>query len=102
MSELLKYSPTYQSMDYDTLVLPGSSTQGLVILGSIQYLSDNYLLNNITTYIGTSSGAIICYLLSIGYSASEIMMYICTHQLFEKIFKTSIELILEKISKKEE
>ncbi len=43
------------------------------------------MLKNVNTYIGTSSGAMISYLLIIGYTPIEIMVYICTHQLLEKM-----------------
>lgn len=72
-------------LNFDTLVLSGGSTKGILILGSLQYLTDNFYLSEVKNFIGTSSGAIICFLLSIGYSPIEIMVYICTHQLLEKI-----------------
>ena len=72
-------------INYDTLVLSGGSSKGIIILGALQYAYDNFLLNKVTNYIGTSIGAIICYLLAIGYTPIEIVIYICTNQLFEKI-----------------
>jgi NTE family protein len=72
-------------LDYDTLVISGGSSTGIVTLGALQYAYDNYLLNKVQTYIGTSSGSIISYLLIIGYSPIEIIIYICSHQLMEKI-----------------
>lgn len=72
-------------VDYDTLVLPGASIKGLITLGALQFAYDNFLLQNVNTYIGTSSGSIICYLLCIGYNPTEIMVYICIHQLIEKM-----------------
>jgi predicted acylesterase/phospholipase RssA len=73
------------SENYDTLVLSGGSSKGLVILGALQYGYDNYLLDEIKTYIGTSAGAITCFLLAIGYTPMEIISYICTNQLMEKL-----------------
>ena len=70
---------------YDTLVLSGASSKGLLTLGGLQYMYDNFLINNVNTYVGTSSGSIIAYFLVIGYTPIEIMMYICTHQLMEKM-----------------
>ena len=71
--------------DYDTIVLSGASTKGFVILGALQYLHDKESINNFVNIIGTSSGAIISYLLCIGYTPVEIVVYICTHNLLEKI-----------------
>ena len=76
---------TCSLLSYDTLVLSGGSTKGIIILGSLQYLYDNFYLKEIKNYIGTSSGSIICFLLAIGYTPIEIIVYICTHQLLEKI-----------------
>ena len=73
------------SENYDTLVLSGGSSKGLVILVALQYGYDNYLLDEIKTYIGTSAGAITCFLLAIGYTPMEIISYICTNQLMEKL-----------------
>jgi predicted acylesterase/phospholipase RssA len=74
-----------KSGDFDTLVISGGSVQGIIILGAIQFTVDNFLLNKINTYIGTSVGAICIYLLIIGYTPSEIMAYICTHQITEQL-----------------
>ena len=68
--------------DFDTLVIAGGSSKGIVTLGALQYLYDNNIGKNINTYIGTSSGSIICFLLIIGYTPIEIIVYICTNQLF--------------------
>ena len=72
-------------VDYDTLILSGGSVKGFLMLGAIQYLIDNYYLNNVKTFIGTSGGAIISYLLILGLTPIEIMVYICTNQLIERL-----------------
>jgi predicted patatin/cPLA2 family phospholipase len=73
------------TLDYDTIVIGGGSSKGILNLGALQYGYDNFLLKNITNYIGTSSGAMICYFLAIGYTPIEIIVYICTHKMLEKI-----------------
>jgi NTE family protein len=70
---------------YDTLVLSGASIKGFITLGALQYLYDISALKNIKTYVGTSSGSIISYLLIIGYTPIEILTYICTNQILEKM-----------------
>jgi len=67
---------------YDTLVLSGGSIKAISILGALQYCYDKKLLQGIKTYIGTSAGAIICYLLIIGYQPSELVAWFCTHNVF--------------------
>lgn len=70
---------------FDTLVISGGSVKGFIALGSLQYLNDNNYLQMIHTYIGTSVGSIIGYLLAIGYTPIEIIVYICTHQVLERM-----------------
>lgn len=60
----------------NTLVLSGGSIKGIGTLGSVKYLEDHGYLKNIDTYMGTSVGSILCYLLLIGYKATEIFAYI--------------------------
>lgn len=74
------------SSEFDTLVLSGGSINGIIILGALQYLKDKNLINNIKYYIGTSIGAVIVYLLIIGYTPVEIIVYLCTnYHMFEKL-----------------
>lgn len=72
-------------MIYDTLVLAGGSTKGIVTLGSLQFLYDKNIFSKTDKYIGTSSGAMICYLLVIGYSPIEIFVHMCVHKLTDKL-----------------
>ena len=73
------------SGDFDTVVLSGGSIHSILLLGSLQYASDNNLLYKVQTYVGTSAGAICCYLLAIGYTPTEIMVYLCTKQILENM-----------------
>lgn len=71
--------------DYDTLVLSGGGAKGFYLLGAVQAAMDIGLLANANTYIGTSIGSIICYLLVIGYTPIEILVAIHTNNWFDKI-----------------
>lgn len=59
----------------DCIVVSGGSIRGFGLLGAIQYVIENYKgdFETINTFIGTSIGSIICYLLSIGYFPLEII-----------------------------
>ena len=72
-------------LDFDTIVLAGGSTKGLLTLGALQYAYDNNIIKNINTFIGTSAGAILCFLLIIGYTPIEIIVYLCVNQLVENL-----------------
>jgi NTE family protein len=56
-----------------TLVLPGGMIKGVVILGVVAELEEIGLLDDVDTYVGTSVGAVIGFLLSIGYTSEEIL-----------------------------
>jgi len=86
---------TSSSSDYDSLVLSGASVKGFLLLGAIQYAYDNFLIKNVNTYIGTSVGAIISYLLCIGYTPMEMMIYICTKQVMEKMQSFNIVAMIQ-------
>jgi NTE family protein len=73
------------SSEYDTVVLGGGAIKSFSILGAMQYTYDNYLLNNVKTYIGTSGGSMISYLIIIGYKPVEIIAFLCTNQILEKM-----------------
>lgn len=77
--------------EYDTLVLSGGVTKGFGLVGSLQYLHDQNLLSGIHKFIGTSIGAIIAYLVCIGYNPIEIMIISCQKQIFEKM--TNIDIL---------
>jgi predicted acylesterase/phospholipase RssA len=89
--EIIKSTPVY----YDTLVLSGASSKAFATLGAIQYAFDNYLFKNLTNYVGTSSGSMICYLLAIGYTPIEIMVYICSNQIMEKMHDFNIVAMIQ-------
>ena len=81
--------------DFDSLVISGGSIKGIAALGALQYAHDNHLLHNLKYYIGTSCGSLICYLLAIGYTSTEIMVYLCTNQLLERISQFNIFAMLQ-------
>jgi predicted acylesterase/phospholipase RssA len=83
-----------KSGDFDTLVLSGGSIHCITMLGSLQYSKDNYLLEKIKIFIGTSAGALCGYLLALGYDPIEIMVHLCTNQLLERMKHFNIVAML--------
>ena len=79
-----------QHATFDTLVLSGEGIDGIITLGCLQFLYDKKLLNNINTYIGTSSGTMCGFLLSIGYTPIEIVMYLHENSIFDSVFNFSL------------
>lgn len=85
---------TENLIDYDTLVLSGGSVHSIIMLGAIQYLYDNNMLKNINNYVGTSAGAICGYLLAIGYTPIDVIVYLCTKQVLEQMKYLNIVAIM--------
>jgi predicted acylesterase/phospholipase RssA len=74
---------------FNTLVLSGEAINGVITLGSLQFFYDKKLLNNINTYIGTSSGTMCGFLLAIGYTPVEIIIYLHENDVFNSICNMS-------------
>ena len=68
-----------------TLVLSGGSVRGFGILGAIQYIDETRDIKNISSYFGTSAGAMISYLLCMGLKPLEIVHMILKENLLEKL-----------------
>lgn len=60
------------------LVLSGGGIRGIAFLGAIYALEELNVLRNIETFAGTSVGALIAFLLVIGYTPMELMQFIMT------------------------
>jgi predicted patatin/cPLA2 family phospholipase len=65
-------------MEYDTLCFSGGGMKGFIYLGILKYLNDIKFINinNINNFIGTSIGALLSFLLSIGFSVEEIIYFV--------------------------
>lgn len=58
------------------LILSGGGVKGIAHLGALKALQELRLLQHIETFAGTSVGALISVLLSIGYSPDELYKFI--------------------------
>lgn len=58
-------------MSYEHLVIGGGGMKGYIALGSLISINNYYNLNKFKSYIGTSVGSLLCFLLSIGYNVEE-------------------------------
>ena len=81
-------------MQFDTLVLSGASSKGFLTLGALQSAHDSGLLDSVTNFIGTSAGGMICFLLAIGYTPVEILVYICSHKILDRMKQLDIPEML--------
>ena len=58
------------------LVLSGGGIKGVAHLGALKALQELGMLQHIDTFVGTSSGALVASLLSIGYTPDELYKFI--------------------------
>lgn len=83
-------------MQFDSIVLEGGGMYGFYQLGALSYLQENGYLNNLKVYSGSSVGALLCYMLIIGFSPIEILLYLLKNEITTKTKQTlNIKKILE-------
>lgn len=76
------------------LVICGGGIKGFCLLGYLQKLYENKILENIEEYCGTSVGSIICFLLLIGYNPFDIL-YILMEIDFKTLLKDNFDELLD-------
>jgi len=74
--------------DYDTLVISGGGVKCFILLGALQAFYDKHKLSKVNTYIGTSIGAVISFLLAIGYSPIELLISLQINKWLENLDST--------------
>jgi len=82
---IVGFDEKVSSKKYNKIILSGGAIKGFSILGSLQYLYEHQLINNVNKYVGTSVGSGILYLLAIGYTPIEIIVKILTSQFLKKM-----------------
>lgn len=83
-----------EKKSFDSLVLSGGSVRGFIMLGALQYLVDKNLLKDTKRYVGVSVGSIIGYLLSIGYTPVEMLVYISINNVLSNMASWNIQNVL--------
>lgn len=77
---------------YNKLVLSGGGKRGLMLLGALEYIYQEKRndISGIDTYIGTSIGSLINYLLIIGYEPKELIAYLISNNFFKNFKNINI------------
>jgi predicted acylesterase/phospholipase RssA len=79
--------------NFKNLMISGGGFNGFQFFGTIKYLDENNILDNISTYIGISVGSFINLLLIIGYKIDDVEVFLTKFD-FSKIFDLKFEKIL--------
>ena len=69
---------------YTSICLSGGGMQGFQILGALKYIEEHNI-NNLSEFVGTSAGAMICYLLAIGYTIVELLTKLNSTKVFDRL-----------------
>ena len=60
------------NLNYDELILSSGGIKGGIIIGALDYLFSIHDISKIKYYTGCSIGAILCFMLCIGYNPTEL------------------------------
>lgn len=73
--------------EYECIILSGGGIKGFCTLGALQYIQDNKIieLDKILYLVGTSVGTMISFFIAIGYTPIELMVYLCSNNVFESL-----------------
>jgi NTE family protein len=68
--------PIYKQKGKEILILSGGGIKGIAYIGAFAALSKLNMINNFKIYVGTSVGALMAFLLIIGYKHNEMFEFI--------------------------
>lgn len=68
--------------EYRVCVVSGGGIRGLALLGALHALCGAGSLERARVFVGTSVGAMICFLLIIGYSPCELLRHVVQNNVF--------------------
>lgn len=57
---------------FTSMVIAGGANKVLCAIGCIRYLEEKGFMKNILNFVGTSAGALLCFMLSLGYTSKEM------------------------------
>lgn len=63
-------------MQFTSIVIAGGAFKVLSTIGILKYLEENNLINRLKNYVGTSAGSLICTMMVLGYTSSDIYAFI--------------------------
>ncbi len=61
---------------FNSIVIAGGAAKIISVIGVIKYLEEHSLSKYIRTFIGTSAGSILCFMMALGYNWTEMISII--------------------------
>ncbi len=80
---------------YYNLVLSSASLHGAAFIGSLKYLYDMHALQSINTFVGSSAGAIMCFMCVLGFSPEEMYDFCLEHVADKEITSIDFRSVLK-------
>lgn len=79
---------------YNSLILSGGGIKGMVYIGLIKKLEDKDLIKNIRIMYGTSIGSLLCLMLNLNYTSSELINLLINTN-FELLYNLKIKSLFD-------
>lgn len=76
---------------FTKIVIAGGAIKSLSAIGSIAYLEEVHLVDNLKHFVGTSAGSIICLFMVLGYTAQEIVKFLNENIVKDEIANVNVE-----------
>lgn len=80
-----------QHFYFTKIIIAGGAIKSLSAIGSIAYLEEVQLVQNLKHFVGTSAGSIICLFIVLGYSAQDIVRFINDNIVKDEVANVNIE-----------
>jgi predicted acylesterase/phospholipase RssA len=83
---------------YTSVVIAGGALKVMSVIGVVQYLQEKDALSSIKNFVGTSAGAILCLLMSLGFTSQQMKKIVVDALSDETITKFDPDGILNILS----
>lgn len=81
------------SIEYSSIILSGGHIKSASFIGCIKCLEEKGMIKHLRQFVGTSAGAVICYLLALGFSSKDIRDFLINVLHDDKLNNFNIEEI---------
>jgi predicted acylesterase/phospholipase RssA len=76
------------------LVISGGASKTIAVVGALEYLEQRKLIEQVKTFVGTSAGAILSFLLVLDFTTKEITSELVENFLGKDVHKLDIDSVL--------